>query len=331
MVWYFRASPRHVWANVGPDRLRRSQSPPALFALNPPPLSNRDESVVSVTDERKDALENWLSAQASFGSARLETASEDASFRRYFRLSEGGRSWIVMDAPPDLEPCEPFVRIGERMLETGANVPKIIARDLEQGFLVLSDFGDVHYQDVLDGPDREELYDLAITEILKFQDGLADFADSLPEFDRAWQGKELGIFREWCLPGIDQAHYEQAVAPLVSPSEAIPNSFGRRDFHVDNDEDWIEEEVSSFQQALEQGSSSMPEMSDEDFLRWFDLTGLQRHLKCIGIFHRLKVRDGKDAYLADVPRVRGYVETVLERYPELSAIADLYGQAELLA
>ena len=104
-----------------------------------------------------------------------------------------------------------------------------------------------------------------------------------------------------------------------------------RDCYVDNDEDWIEEEVSSFQQALEQGSSPMPEMSDEDFLRWFDLTGLQRHLKCIGIFHRLKVRDGKDGYLGDVPRVRGYVETVLERYPELSAIADLYGQAELLA
>ena len=324
--------------------------------------------MVSVTDERKDALEYWLSAQASFGSARLETASEDASFRRYFRLSEGGRSWIVMDAPPDLEPCEPFVRIGERMLETGVNVPKIIARDLEQGFLVLSDFGDVHYQDVLDGPDREELYDLAITEILKFQDGLAGFADSLPEFDRAWQGKELGIFREWCLPGIDQAHYEQAVAPLLSAIEEIPKSFMHRDFHcrnlllpspekigvidfqgamlgpvtydlvsllrdcyVDNDEDWIEEEVSSFQQALEQGSSSMPEMSDEDFLRWFDLTGLQRHLKCIGIFHRLKVRDAKDGYLSDVPRVRGYVETVLERYPELSAIADLYGQAELLA
>ena len=89
-----------------------------------------------------------------------------------------------------------------------------------------------------------------------------------------------------------------------------------RDCYVDNEEEWITEEVSSFQQALEQSKDGIPEMSDEDFLRWFDLTGLQRHLKCIGIFHRLKIRDGKESYLKHVPRVKKYVATVLERYPE---------------
>jgi aminoglycoside/choline kinase family phosphotransferase len=324
--------------------------------------------VVLVLDERKESLEKWLRTCTSFKQPNLETASADASFRRYFRISELGKSWIVMDAPPDLEPCEPFVRIAEQMQEAGINVPKIIAQDLKLGFMVLSDFGDIHYQDVLDGPDREELYDLAVSEILKFQSGLSDFAETLPAFDREWQLKELDIFREWCLPGIEPTEYEQVVAPLANAIEAIPKSFMHRDFHcrnllvpssgkigvidfqgamlgpvtydlvsllrdcyVENDEGWITEEVSSFQQALEQGKHSMAQISDEEFLRWFDLTGLQRHLKCIGIFHRLKIRDGKDGFLKDIPLVRRYVETVLERNPELSGIQKLYEQAQMLA
>ena len=105
-----------------------------------------------------------------------------------------------------------------------------------------------------------------------------------------------------------------------------------RDCYAENEEDWITEEVSSFQQALEQSKDGIPEMCDEDFLRWFDFTGLQRHLKCIGIFHRLKIRDGKESYLKDVPRVKKYAETVLERYPEeLSGIQKLYEEAQLSA
>jgi aminoglycoside/choline kinase family phosphotransferase len=319
-------------------------------------------------DQRKEEMEAWLRDHTSFSADRLEVASADASFRRYFRFFEQGKPWIVMDAPPDLEPCEPFVRIGTQLREAGINVPKIIAQDLKLGFMVLSDFGDVHYQDVLDGPDRNELYDLAISEILKVQSGLSNFAETLPSFDREWQLKELDIFREWCLPGIEPTEYKQIVAPFANAIEAIPKSFMHRDFHcrnllvpspgkigvidlqgamlgpvtydlvsllrdcyVENDEDWITEEVSSFQQALEQGKHSIAQVSDEDFLRWFDLTGLQRHLKCIGIFHRLKIRDGKENYLKDVPRVKRYVKTVLDRYPELSGIQKLYEQAQMLA
>lgn len=319
-------------------------------------------------DLRKEEMEAWLKNHTSFSAERLELASADASFRRYFRLWENGKSWIVMDAPPDLEPCEPFVRIGTYMQEHHINVPKIITQDLKRGFLILSDFGDAHYQDLLDGPDQEDLYDLAISEILSFQSELSDFAETLPAFDREWQLKELDIFREWCLPEIETTQFEQIVAPLADAIEDIPKSFMHRDFHcrnllvpssgkigvidfqgamlgpvtydlvsllrdcyIENDEEWISEEVTSFQQALEQGRESIPEMGDEDFLRWFDLTGLQRHLKCIGIFHRLKIRDGKENYLKDVPRVKKYVETVLDRYPELSDIQKLCEHAQFLA
>jgi len=324
--------------------------------------------VVVEKDLRKEEMEAWLKNHTSFSAERLELASADASFRRYFRLWENGKSWIVMDAPPDLEPCEPFVRIGTYMQEHHINVPKIITQDLKRGFLILSDFGDAHYQDLLDGPDQEDLYDLAISEILSFQSELSDFAETLPAFDREWQLKELDIFREWCLPEIETTQFEQIVAPLADAIEDIPKSFMHRDFHcrnllvpssgkigvidfqgamlgpvtydlvsllrdcyIENDEEWISEEVTSFQQALEQGRESIPEMGDEDFLRWFDLTGLQRHLKCIGIFHRLKIRDGKENYLKDVPRVKKYVETVLDRYPELSDIQKLCEHAQFLA
>ena len=71
-------------------------------------------------------------------------------------------------------------------------------------------------------------------------------------------------------------------------------------------------------------------MEPEKFLRWFDYTGLQRHLKCIGIFHRLKTRDGKSTYLKDIPRVLAYVEAVLDRQPELFQVRKLIQQASIL-
>ncbi|MCI0667938.1 MAG: phosphotransferase, partial [Methylococcaceae bacterium] len=57
----------------------------------------------------------------------------------------------------------------------------------------------------------------------------------------------------------------------------------------------------------------------EQFYRWFDLTGLQRHMKAVGIFSRLDIRDGKAGYLADIPRTLDYIHAVTARYPELSS------------
>ena len=103
--------------------------------------------MIDVVDERKIRLENWLQSNTPFKDAVLEIASADASFRRYFRMFEKGNSYIVMDAPPDREPCEPFIRIGGWMRDAGVRVPEIIEQDIEQGFLILSDFGDRHYQE----------------------------------------------------------------------------------------------------------------------------------------------------------------------------------------
>src|SRR5437868_15013569 len=93
-------------------------------------------------DARRLALERWLSAQLPGRRFTLAPASEDASFRRYFRASfEDGTSLVAMDAPPDKEDCRPFVRVAQLMLEAGVHAPQVQAQNLDDGFLLLSDLG----------------------------------------------------------------------------------------------------------------------------------------------------------------------------------------------
>jgi hypothetical protein len=260
------------------------------------------------------------------------------------------------------------VKISEVLLRTGVRVPEILAQDLNRGFLVLSDFGDLHYQEAIESDDRDNLYDLALGEILKLQSGLREEAKSLDDYDEEWVRMELEIFREWCLPDFSQDEYGKATTLLVETFLEQPRVFVHRDFHcrnllvlpdgapgvidfqgalhgpltydpvsllrdcyVDNDEEWIAAKALFHKSGLVESGVLPGELSDEAFLRWFDFTGLQRHLKCIGIFHRLKLRDGKGTYLADVPRVLRYAKIVLSRWPELQSLRSLVEQATLLA
>ena len=323
--------------------------------------------MIDVVDERKIRLENWLQSNTPFKDAVLEIASADASFRRYFRMFEKGNSYIVMDAPPDREPCEPFIRIGGWMRDAGVRVPEIIEQDIEQGFLILSDFGDRHYREAIEGKNRKFLYDLAIEEILKFQLNLGPVASRIPVFDRAWQSREMEIFRAWCLPDLSSELFQDFTRVIVEEVDQIPKGFMHRDFHcrnlllpedgkpgvidfqgamlgpvtydlvsllrdcyVDNPNEWIEEKVVEYLENLKKEKILEESVDSACFLQWFDYTGLQRHLKCIGIFHRLKIRDGKSSYLNDIPRVLKYVEFVLNRHPKLSGVRELVQQASIL-
>ena len=321
-----------------------------------------------VVDSRRDEILAWLEGMPKFAGGEMAVASADASFRRYFRWTLDGKTYVVMDAPPDKEPCEPFVKIAELLLKAGVRVPEILAQDLNRGFLVLSDFGDLHYQEAIESKGRNNLYELALEEILKLQTGLREEAKALDDYDEEWVRMELEIFREWCLPEFPQDEYEKVTTLLVETFLEQPRVFVHRDFHcrnllvlpdgtpgvidfqgalhgpltydpvsllrdcyVENDEDWIASKVLAHKSRLV-GSGILPnELSDEAFLRWFDFTGLQRHLKCIGIFHRLKLRDGKGSYLADVPRVLRYAKTVLSRWPELEPLRSIVDQAQILA
>ena len=323
--------------------------------------------MISVVDERSALLASWLGKDTPFSGSSLTVASADASFRRYFRINFEGQNYIVMDAPPDLEDSKPFVQIGEWMRKSGLQVPEIFAKDLEHGFMVLSDFGDFHFQDALKNDDSKTLYSLAIAQIANMQKSLIQSEEKLPAFDVSWQWKELDIFREWCLPHVSEDSYREAVLPLIQAVDDIPKMFMHRDFHcrnllvkddntlgiidfqgamhgpftydlvsllrdcyVDNDPDWIDQQVLAFRKASKASNLALADVTENQFLRWFDLAGLQRHLKCVGIFHRLKIRDQKPEYLKDVPRVLGYINQVLDRNPDLENLRKLVKQATIL-
>jgi aminoglycoside/choline kinase family phosphotransferase len=130
---------------------------------------------------------------------RLEPASADASFRRYFRLTlPDGTTRIVMDAPPDKEDCRPFLKVAALFREAGAHVPVVLAENLEQGFLLLSDLGSTTYLTAL--KDRNlapRLYSDANSALLALQ--IASRPGVLPEYDYALLSRELALFPDWYL------------------------------------------------------------------------------------------------------------------------------------
>ena len=129
----------------------------------------------------------------------IQPIQNDASFRRYFRVKSHDTSWIAMDAPPDKEDCRPFVAIATDLLRYGVTVPEVIAEDLRQGFLLLTDFGDQLLLKLLRPESVEQFYHLALAELAKllYCHAISNYA--LPKFDEKLIGYELNVFLEWYL------------------------------------------------------------------------------------------------------------------------------------
>jgi len=160
----------------------------------------------SQQDIRQQQLSTWLTGVLQHSAFKLTTASADASFRRYFRVhfdssesldSKLGieKTLIAMDAPPPQENCEPFVRIAALFGDAGMHVPQIIAQDLQLGFLLLSDLGDVTYLSQLNQDTASSLYHDANMALIKLQ--LASKPDVLPNYDEALLTREMQLFPEW--------------------------------------------------------------------------------------------------------------------------------------
>jgi len=147
--------------------------------------------------DRRQQLQRWIEARLNASPLVLEPASADASFRRYFRVRAAGLSLIVMDAPPEHEDCRPFVRVARLLAEAGVHVPRVIAEDLEQGFLLLSDLGTTGYLQALKNDTADELFRDAIDALLRWQ--LASRPGALPPYDEALLTREMKLFPEWYL------------------------------------------------------------------------------------------------------------------------------------
>ncbi|MBY6225237.1 aminoglycoside phosphotransferase family protein [Ferrimonas balearica] len=193
-------------------------------------------------DSRQQALARWLDTVWAGAASDPVLIFGDASFRRYFRYQRDGRNEIAMDAPPALEDCRPFLAMTQAYQHVGLPVPQVLAQDLEQGFLCLSDLGDQHLAGPLKGNDAPHWYRKA----LAFLPTIATIRDSelgpLPLYDRALLERELAIFPEWLLQAHldlslseqEQTLWQEVCEVLVGNALAQPQVGIHRDFHSRN-------------------------------------------------------------------------------------------------
>jgi aminoglycoside/choline kinase family phosphotransferase len=199
-------------------------------------MIHADHEVTS-TDPRLEALAQWLAAQFPGDAIALASASEDASFRRYFRATlADGRTFIAMDAPPGKEDCRPFVRIAKLLADAGVHAPVVLAQDLERGFLLLSDLGTRTFLDELDAGNAAQLFADATDALLRWQ--LATRPGELPPYDAALLHREMNLFPEWYVArhlevvlGENQKNaLEKAFQALAQSALAQPSVYVHRDY-----------------------------------------------------------------------------------------------------
>ena len=293
----------------------------------------------------------------------LTVASTDASFRKYYRLSQREKSVIVMDASQEKSSLAPFINITSKLLHVNVKAPKILEQDCSLGYLILEDFGDTNLLDVLSSENFKQMYAKAIDTIIKMQK--AD-TTNLPLYDKKFLHVEMDFMQEWYLEKELGIHLDDAQKKLLSCtldtiSELVlsqpQNLFVHRDFHSRNIMMTPKKELGiiDYQDAMSGALTydlvsllkdcyiSFERKDIEDlallfarkkglhvenklFLKWFDFMGLQRHIKVLGIFSRLHLRDGKEGYLKDIPLTLSYVIETASRYNETKEFAKLLSQ-----
>jgi hypothetical protein len=295
-----------------------------------------------------------------------QPVSGDASFRVYYRLAFASVSYIAVSAPPDKEKNHEFVAIAEGLIAAGVKAPAIIAADFQRGFLLQQDFGDQLLLPLLTASTANQWYSQSMQLMwLVSQSGIDDlphYSDALLSqefqlFADWFVDAQLG----YGLSEGERAMLGRVKLLLNQSALAQPQVVVHRDFHARNimavDQSlavidfqdavigpvtydlvsllkdcyirwpraqvvaWVEQYRVLYQQQSGQLFDA------EHWLRWFDLMGLQRHIKVLGIFCRLNIRDDKQGYLADLPRVIDYVQEVAGQYSELSEFSAWFERA----
>jgi len=293
----------------------------------------------------------------------ITKASEDASFRKYYRVQDKDKTWILMVAPPDKEPLDQFLFLAKSLKDRSAKAPKIYAFDHQLGVILQEDFGTcslMQYYHEHDNENNQLIFNKLNETIIHLQKNCSDI--DLPIYSSKILIDELSLFHEWYLKDVDfkQNKLEEIYSFLLTNIEKQNKKFVHRDFHCRNllihDEQIC---LIDFQDALigpitydlvsylkdayhkkndfqimdvcikfwELARSNFDVPTDfGDFFIDFEMMGVQRHLKILGIFKRLYLRDGKNQYLNDIPLVENYVLEVAEKYPKLSYLKDLIFQ-----
>jgi N-acetylmuramate 1-kinase len=299
-------------------------------------------------------------AANGWGGAQILPLAGDASFRRYFRVVDGERHAVLMDAPPPHEDPRPFITIAEHLCAQGFSAPAIFARDLDHGLVLIEDFGTTRMREAIDAvPEAEESVYAAVTELLVHLHTrpAADVRDySMKEYQR-----EVALFTDWYCPALDLdvdvegyvAAWNAVLAPVLADQD--PPVTVLRDYHAENimlieaREGVSRLGLLDFQDALSGHPAydlvSMLQDARRDvspaleaqmlahycalakpragFETAYWVLGAQRNTKILGIFTRLWKRDNKPHYTTFQARMWGLLSRDLAR-PELAPVRDWF-------
>ena len=302
----------------------------------------------------------FLAASGWRGADILPLAG-DASFRRYFRVVNGDRTAVLMDAPPPHEDPRPFIAVAEWLVSHGLSAPEILARDLDKGLLLLADFGNERLREMLDSaPARErELYELATDVLVQLHQHAP--MPGLPVHGLDQWLEEVKLFTDWYCPAVgaevDPEEYQRAWREVLSPvaTDGLPRVTVLRDYHAENIM-LVEGRTGvahfgllDFQDALcghpaydlasvlEDARRDVPpsierEMIDRycaatsqgpEFERAYWALAAQRNTRILGVFTRLWKRDNKPQYRRFQPRMWGLLERDLSQ-PHLAPVREWF-------
>jgi hypothetical protein len=317
-------------------------------------------------NSKQELLQKWLTEHCHLTEFFIQSMPYDASFRRYFRVQHSNGTYVVMDAGQERESCIPYIAITQALRAKGLQTPDIIASDLEKGFLLIGDLGDRVLLKELTNDNAEALYLSALGELAVLQTCRTIPGWTVPLFTAEFMRKELDAYKEWFLQkhlGLTFTPFTEKELSicfdfLAASAVNQPQVFMHRDYHsanlmvlpdnkigiLDFQDAFIGPVTYDLVSLLRDCYIAWPEImvtklalqyrdqlgltvSDAEFIRWFDLMGLQRHLKALLTFSRKYHRDGNPNYLQHIPRTVNYIATIGERYPECDMLCTLMNEA----
>ena len=267
------------------------------------------------------------------------------------------KSFIIMDSSMQVESIYPFIDVSVRLLKAKVQIPRVYSQNLEHGYLLIEDLGDTHLADIIQEKSYKLLYMKCIYEILKMQDadisGLEEYNEEFLMFEMKLMQEWYLDQHLWVT--LDEEEQESLDGVLELIKDEVMSQpqgyFVHRDFHSRNimfagrgkvsvidyqdarigaitydlvsllkdvyikcDREKTLELVLEFKELK---GGVLKDISDEQFIRWFDFMGIQRHIKILGIFARLKIRDNKPAYIKDIPLTLEYIREIIDIYDEL--------------
>ena len=300
----------------------------------------------------------------------IEPASNDASFRHYYRIKIGKKSLIAMDAPPDKEDISSFVAIAKKLHQDDIRVPNLYEINSKLGFILMEDFGKTTYGDALTLKNSDKLYKNALSTLVTIQKNC--HYKNIPSYTSGLLLNEMSLFEEWylnkykkiILNSNEKNDLRKIFNIIIKSNINQQQCFVHRDFHCRNlmlidgevgpgiidfqdavngpilydlasllkdayfelEEDFILDMVIRYWEAII-NAKLITKNEFADFFKSFEWLGVQRHLKILGIFTRLYLRDNKDQYLNNLPLVEKYLKDTTQRYQELFPLRDILNKA----